>query len=93
MIDKTIHAYDGQKRVTAFCPGCLCWTDGRVPGGTKTNQWQNGAALVEYEIGGTANAITPIFIEPDGSAIFRGAAYSGRDRLEEIRESMDGWNI
>ena len=93
MLDKTIHAYDGPMRVTAFCPGCLCWIDGRTPGSTSTAQWQNGAALVEYEIGGTANAITPIFLEPDGTAIFRGAAYQGRDRLEDIRPSMDGWNI
>ena len=93
MMDKTIHAYDGPVRITAFCPGCLCWTDGRVPGSTKTSQWQNGASVVEYEIDGTANAITPIFIEADGRAIFRGAAHQGRDRLEEIRASMDGWNV
>ena len=93
MIDKTIHNYDGSLRVTAFCPGCACWTDGRTPGSSTGSQWQNGAAIVEYEVGGTANAITPIFIEPNGASIFRGSFYDGNDCLDDIRGSMDGWNV
>jgi len=93
MVDKTINSYDGPMRATAFCPGCLCWVDGRVPGSTKTSQWQNGAAIVEYEIGGTENAIAPIFIDFGGKAIFRGAFYQGRDRLKDLRPAMDDWNV
>jgi hypothetical protein len=93
MIDKTIRDFGEPRRVTAFCPGCVCWTDGRTPGSSKSSQWQNGAAIVEYEIGGTANAITPIFISPNGSSIFRGSHYNGHDNINALRESMDGWNV
>jgi len=93
MIDKSIHTYDGDIRVTAFCPGCVCWTDGRTPGSDSHSQWQNGAALVEYEIGGAKHSLTPIFIDPDGTAIFRGAKYQGSSRIEDLRSSMDGWNV
>jgi hypothetical protein len=94
MIDKTIHLREGDKSITAFCPACVCWTDGRVPANVsdKRLQWQNGAALVEYEVSGDGYSLTPIFINGN-RALLNGSIIEGRDRLEEIRLSMDGWLI
>ena len=92
MTDKSIHTREGDRSVTAFCPACTCWTDGRVPGSNPRGQWQNGAAHIHYEINGDGYSIDPVFIHKD-RALIDGGVVRGRDRLEEIRESMDGWLI
>ena len=92
MITKSVTTMEGTRYVTAVCPGCTCWTDGRVPGSNRDSQWQYGSLIAEYEIGGEMNNLTPILIEKD-KLIYQKQLFEGRDRLEEIRPAMDGWNV
>tara|TARA_R110000824_G_scaffold7817_2_gene35311 strand:+ start:10709 stop:11911 length:1203 start_codon:yes stop_codon:yes gene_type:complete len=83
---KTRRTFEGAKRSLAASPGCLCRIDGAVPstkGSTDphgrpvnaTEDWQQGMAVVEYEVGdGNFNVeLVPI---SRGEAIFRGRYYS-----------------
>jgi hypothetical protein len=92
MLSRSIPSKHGTYTITGFCPGCTCWTDGRVPGSRPKDQWQNGAAITEYEIGGDRHNLTPIFID-NGKCIYQKQLFEGRDRREEIRPNMDNWNI
>jgi len=92
MITKSVTTMGGTRYVTACCPGCSCWTDGRTPGSNRESQWQNGSLIAEYEIGGEMNNLTPILIEK-GKLIYQKKLFEGRDRLEEIRPAMDGWHV
>ena len=92
MVTKSIRTADSVRYVTACSIGCSCWIDGRTPGSGRNSQWQNGSAIAEYEIGGTAKNVMPILIE-NGKLIYQKQLFEGRDRLEEIRSAMDGWKI
>lgn len=66
---------------SAFCPGCACHIDGRVPGSTSKSQWQQGIAIVEYT--DTDENIVPIGIS-DGRMLYNGKTWTARERTEEI---------
>lgn len=74
LASKTIATRTGYKTVTAFCPGCLCHVDGRVPGSKKTDQWQQGSAIVWYN--NDRMAIVPLDIF-NGTTIYDGRLYTG----------------
>jgi hypothetical protein len=87
---RTIHERNGQRTLTAFCPGCLCRVDGVVPPGRCEN-WQQGIAVLDYEPQGEP-AITPIRII-DGHAYHAGNDYSGDGDIIERLESDTGWKF
>jgi hypothetical protein len=84
----TLTARSGRFEVEAFCPGCVCHTDGRVPGTKARQNWQQGLALVDYQVGGRAYEITPIRIV-EGRAIWDGQWLEARDRLDALQEALD----
>jgi DNA-binding Lrp family transcriptional regulator len=92
MLTKKVTSITGDYNITSASVPCSCWTDGRVPGSKKSDQWQNGTTIAEYEIGGDYHNLSPILFE-DNRCIYRGEIYEGRDRMEEIKASMDNWSI
>jgi hypothetical protein len=80
---RTIPYRGGYRTISAFSPGCLCHIDGRVPGSTKSNQWQQGAAVVYYD--DETSTIVPIDIF-QGRAIFEGKVIEGRDYIDALRK-------
>jgi len=70
---------------SAFCPGCACHVDGRVPGSTSKSQWQQGIAVVEY----TENEenIIPIGIS-EGRMMYNGKVWQARERDDEINAML-----
>lgn len=82
MATKTIAFRGGSRTVTAYCPGCLCHVDGRVPGSKRTDQWQQGAAVVYFDA--HVASIVPIDIN-DGRAMYQGKIYTGRDYVDDLR--------
>lgn len=69
----------------AFCPGAACHIDGRVPGSTSTQQWQQGIAVVEYTQ--AAQNIIPIAIH-NGQAMYNGKVWTARDRDDEAESIL-----
>lgn len=39
---------DKIKNIFSMCPGCVCYTDGRVPGSKETDNWQNGIGVLTF---------------------------------------------
>lgn len=69
MVTRRIQSREGDVIQTAFCPGCACHVDGRVPGSKSDDQWQQGLAVIEYT--DEMETIVPIPID-NGSAIYKG---------------------
>ena len=82
---RTITGHDGRYNIFAASPGCLCKTDGRVPGNSLTQNWQNGFSVVDYV--GDMPFITLIEIN-NGSAIFEGTLFQGVDNTKDIQEDL-----
>jgi predicted phosphodiesterase len=83
---RTIHRRNGGIRtVVAASMGCLCKLTGDVPGVRDRQQWQNGLGVVEYTDGGWGDIHT-VFIN-DGTLIYGGSRFSGRERSSEIHEA------
>lgn len=81
----------GERRTVQACSiGCLCRTDGVVPGAKANYQWQNGCALVDYDEDG-GFSICPVRME-DGGLLWNGMAFEALDRLPEIRKAYPDWN-
>ena len=74
--------------VTAYCPGCACHVDGRVPGSTSKSNWRQGLGLVEYA--GSRVTITHIPVR-DGTAVYGGQVFEARDRVEDLRRDLPEW--
>lgn len=75
--------------VTAYCPGCVCHVDGRVPGSTSKSNWRQGLGLVEYA--GQRVTITHVPVR-DGVAVYGGQVFEARDRVEDLRRDLPEWN-
>jgi hypothetical protein len=84
-ISRRIKSRDGDVIQHAICPGCACHIDGRVPGSSSDNQWQQGLAVVEYT--DTIENIIPIAID-EGTAIYDGQVFKARDRDKEINKMI-----
>lgn len=78
---KTIPLRDGHVLATAFCPGCACHVDGRVPGSREDSQWQQGLVVVEYSEDG-GHHIVPVEID-SGVSIYAGQQFVARERDDE----------
>lgn len=65
---RNIETYKGKRIVTAACGGCLCRTDGTVPGLNKNVQWQNGLTEIIHDAE-KAYAINQMLIE-DGVLVY-----------------------
>lgn len=83
MASKTLLNGDA-KTVTAFCPGCLCKTDGSVPGSNRDVQWQQGLAVVYYTE--EQYTIIPLQIE-NNTVLFAGRIFEGKDYLPTLRNA------
>jgi predicted phosphodiesterase len=82
---RTREDHDGPKETLAASPGCLARIDGAVPstnGGTdldgrpivRHEDWQQGLAVVEYEVGNGRFTYANVAIH-DGWAMWRGKEY------------------
>lgn len=71
---------DGRKRrsISVVCGGCLCRTDGTLPGSNKNNNWQNAIVEIVHD-GKQAIAINHILINQDG-AYYNGKLITPNDR-------------
>jgi hypothetical protein len=79
---------DGQIRtITAYCPGCLCHIDGRVPG--PHSNWRQGIGVVDWA--GEDVSIYHIPIR-HGRAIWDGRVYEARDRMDDLRADLPDYN-
>jgi hypothetical protein len=89
LASRVVKTKEGKRTVRTWCPGCVCHVDGRVPGASKNDHWQNGFGVVEY----TEWSWSPMNVEiVDGRAIWDGGIIEGRDRVEELRTDLPGWN-
>lgn len=75
----------------AFCPGCTCHIDWRVPGHKPGQKWQQGLAVVDFEIHQVGFGIAPILIDR-GQALWNGKMFHGRDRVPDLRADLPDWN-
>lgn len=87
LVTKTIYHRRGRREARAFCPGCLCHVDGRVPGSSPDDYWQQGLVVRDFLPDGKLATETFVSIQ-DGHAICEGQLYRARDRLGEIREAF-----
>ena len=90
-VSRTKHERNRARLIAGFCPGCTCHIDGRVPAKAAQSQWQEGCAIVDYEVEGNLYAIHPLVID-GGRAVWNGNLFTARDRLDEIRLAWEGWN-
>lgn len=79
---KTVKLRDERIETSAFCPGCVCHIDGRVPGSKEDSQWQQGISVTETN--GNNFNIIPIAIN-DGVAIYNGQVFTARSRDKEAQ--------
>ncbi|MGD8753463.1 MAG: metallophosphoesterase [Anaerolineales bacterium] len=78
----------GARHIQAVCPGCTCWTDGRVPGSSKRDNWQNGFLDLEYD--GDNLHLEPHLIEND-QVLLRGCKFTADPQgyLEAMNADTD----
>jgi hypothetical protein len=86
---KTIDDYNGRRYVTAAACGCLCHIDYRVPGHTRSQNWQQGFAVLHYDTNSPVVELIPII---DGEAIYNGKKFVGLDYKELLSVDTD-WNF
>lgn len=89
---RTIHERYDQRVIQAVCPGCACHVDGRVPGVSAKQNWQQGVAVIRHdEKGRCIVSVAEIY---DGECLFEGELYTaGHDeRLDELRDQT-AWNF
>ncbi|MBI5933274.1 MAG: hypothetical protein HY867_06165 [Chloroflexi bacterium] len=85
LVSRRIETRAGFAIQTAFCPGCACHVDGRVPGSKSDDQWQQGIAVIEYT--DDFERIIPIPIE-EGRAIYNGQLITARPRDKELETML-----
>lgn len=84
-VSRRIKNRDGDVIQHAICPGCACHIDGRVPGSTSEQQWQQGLAVIEYT--DDLENIIPIAVD-NGNAIYNGKIYKARSRDAEANKML-----
>lgn len=89
MQHQTRRIRSGSRTNLATCPGCLCRTDGAVPGFKSSTDiygrpvqswenWQQGIAVVSYRDGDMPFHVELVPIH-SGTCIFRGKTYTARE--------------
>lgn len=91
MVSRTIHLRDETKIIQAFSPGCLCKIDGTVPGSSARSQWQQGIAIIHFDVDSGNNTIISVPIR-HGMAIHNGYMIKYRDRLSNIQKDTN-WDF
>jgi hypothetical protein len=81
---KTITGAFGRKVIQAISAGCLCKTDGSVPGSNHEVQWQNAVAVVEYDDGGNFTVHT-LPIHQDNTLVYNGNYYEPWDYMQDMK--------
>jgi hypothetical protein len=80
----------GTRTIMAYTPGCACHVDGRVPGHSVDHNWQQGLGMAEYTADGHLAVVDTEVVE--GAAVWRGRLWEARERLEDLRRDIEGWN-
>jgi len=83
---RRIQRQEGTKTIYGFSPGCLCKTDGSVPGSTRNNNWQQGIGIVHYN--DHHYNLVPVAID-QGKAVYDGLLFTARDQLEIIKKDTN----
>lgn len=89
---RTIHERYDQRIIQAVCPGCACHVDGRVPGRTSKQNWQQGIAVIYHDARNrTQVTVAEVY---DGECLFEGVLYRADEaaRLQELREQTE-WDF
>lgn len=76
---------EGEGYLWAMSPGCLCRTDGAVPGSTPRSDWQQGVGEV-VAVEGLPDAVSALRIA-NGRVLYRGDVIVGRDYTDLLVES------
>jgi len=79
---RTIWGRHGARIISAFCPGCLCHIDGRVPAVRAHMDWQNGIGVLQHH--GDEVLPIPVHIR-DGVAYYNGKKYTAEDYVVQLR--------
>ena len=74
----TDHGPDGQSLRFALTPGCLCRTDGAVPGNTTRPDWQQGFGWIYRDLG-SDKVFASVQTIVDGSTVWNGEMIHGQD--------------
>ena len=82
---------DESEAITAWCPGCVCHIDGRVPGKTAKQQWQQGALLIDYSGHGRMRSMHIAPIE-EGELILDARRFTARERVQELAQAFPAFN-
>ena len=85
LVSRRLKSREGDIIQTAFCPGCACHIDGRVPGSASDNQWQQGLGIVEYN--DNKENLMAIAIE-DGKAVYNGQMFVARNHDKSIDKML-----
>lgn len=84
------------KVVEAISSGCTCWIDGRVPGVSKQQQWQNGLLKINYNKNNYQYSIIPIKENTNGefSCIYENEFLTSyKDSyVVDLKRQYDQWN-
>ena len=73
---RTIHRREARRTVQAVVVGCACHTDGRLPGSTQQDQWQNGIAVVDYDDNHIQVTMIPV---ENGEAVYDGRLFKASE--------------
>ena len=84
---RTVHGRYGPQFIHAICPGCACHIDGRVPGKSRKQNWQQGIAVIRH-IENRMPTVTVAEVH-DGEAFFEGAVYRGAARVADLARDTD----
>lgn len=84
-VTRRMKTHDADLIYTAFCPGAACHIDGRVPGSSSKDQWQNGIAVIEYTE--DSENIIPIAIK-NGAMVYGGMQWQAREHDADINKFL-----
>lgn len=83
LVTKSIYGRHRRRVAQAFCVGCLCHVDGRVPGSSPDDYWSQGFVVRDFLPEGELASTTFVRID-EGRALFEGRLYEARDRVPEL---------
>lgn len=88
-VTRQIRTGAGDAEIQAMCPGCLCRTDGIVPG-SKPGTWTQGVGLIYlYDNGAVEMQRVPIV---NGTATLSGHVFTGDEKIDQLVQDT-GWQF
>lgn len=91
LVSMTWETRGGKIIAFAYCPGCACHIDGRVPGSKPGDNWNQGFSIGEYDAKGRLASVQLIPVE-SGRAIWDGQLFASGDALSDLRRDLPDWN-